>query len=69
MATVICDNGSRYHAPDHLLLFGQINLAKCAAERAQRSATTPADPDGSDRFSREYDSCKLWTGHAQIHRW
>ena len=69
MATVICDNGSRYNAPDHLLLFGQINLARCAAERAQSAAITPPDPDGSDRFGREYDTARAWTGHALIHRW
>ena len=64
MALVICDNGTCYHSPDHLLLFGQINLAKCAAERAEKAAA-----DVSDRFGREYDTARAWTQHAMIHRW
>ena len=65
MATVICDNGSHYDSPNLLLLFGQINLAKCAAERY----AITSDPDGSSRFGREYDTARMWVGHAQIHLW
>ncbi len=63
MATVITDNGRSYHCPDHLLLFGQINLAKCAAERAADAACDSA------RFGREYDTAKLWSAHGLINRW
>lgn len=67
MATVIVDGGAGwYNAPDHLLLFGQINLAACAARRAKAA---PLTGEEDDRFDREYDTCRMWAGHAQIHRW
>ena len=67
MSLVVTNDGSMYNSPEHLLLFGQINLAKCAAERAQMSSFE-IDPDGSDRFGREYDTARMWTHHAQIIR-
>ena len=47
-----------YNSGDHILLFGQINLAKCAMERAQDLNLTTAE--GSDRFKREFDTARLW---------
>lgn len=54
-------DGGLYRAPDYLLLFGQINLARCAAERAQ---TIAGICDG-DRFASEYDTAKLWA-HKKV---
>ena len=41
-----------YNSQDHILLFQQINLAKCACERAQDLNLSTAE--GSDRFKREF---------------
>ena len=43
-----------YNTPQYLLLFHQINLASCAARRAEQNVCD------SDRFSREYDTARMW---------
>ena len=58
MSLVVCGNGSLIHVNDHILLFGQINLAKCAMERAQ--GVNAATLEGRDRFLREYETARLW---------
>ena len=47
-----------YNSGDHILLFGQINLAKCAMERAQDLNLSTAE--GSYRFKREFETARLW---------
>lgn len=56
-----------YSSPDHILLFGQINLAKCAMDRAQQLSISTVE--GSDRFKREYDTARLWArrGNSCMH--
>lgn len=58
MSLVVCDNGFMYNAPDHILLFEQINIAKCAMERAKSVNLTTQT--GSDRFRAEFDTARLW---------
>jgi len=58
MSIVICGNGSMYNADDHILLFQQINLAKCAMERAK--AVDLSTAEGSDRFRGEFVTARLW---------
>jgi hypothetical protein len=47
-------DGSTYRAPTYLLFFDQINVAKCAADRAVDNVLD------AERFSREYDTAKMW---------
>jgi hypothetical protein len=47
-----------YSCQDHILLFSQINIAKCAMERAQQLNLSTVE--GSDRFKREFDTARLW---------
>jgi hypothetical protein len=47
-----------YNANDHILLFGQINLAACAMGRAR--ALSLSTEEGSSRFKREFDTARLW---------
>jgi hypothetical protein len=58
MSLVVCGDGSMYNADDHILLFGQINLAKCAMERAK--AANLATEEGSELFKREFDTARAW---------
>ena len=47
--------GTRYRAPNRLALFDQINLAKCASERAKVYVID------RDRFAGEYVTAASWT--------
>jgi hypothetical protein len=58
MSIVVCGDGSMYNSQDHILLFQQINLAKCAMERAQDLNLSTAE--GGDRFKREFGTARLW---------
>ena len=58
MSLVVCGDGSMYNANDHILLFQQINLAKCAMERAQQLNLSTGE--GSYRFKREFDTARFW---------
>lgn len=58
MSLVVCGDGSMYNANDHILLFGQINLAACAMGRAR--ALSLSTEEGSSRFKREFDTARLW---------
>lgn len=58
MSIVVCGNGHMYQSPDHILLFEQINIAKCAMERAKAADTRTQA--GSERFRAEFDSARLW---------
>ena len=46
---------SRAHLPEYILLFDQINLAKCATDRAS------ANLHNKERFRGEYDTAKMWS--------
>jgi hypothetical protein len=48
--------GTRYRAPNRLGLFDQINLAKCAAERAKVYVID------RERFAGEYVTAASWNG-------
>ena len=52
-----------YRAPDKLGLFDQINLARCAAERAK------ANVWDTDRFTVEYAAAASWSGKRVILGW
>lgn len=55
--TDICSAaGTLYRAPNRLALFDQINLAKCASERAKVYVIN------QDRFQGEYVTAASWTG-------
>lgn len=58
--TVCTAAGTLYRAPNRLGLFEQINLAKCAAERAKIHAIDAA------RFEGEYVTAAFWTGKRVI---
>jgi hypothetical protein len=53
-------NGHLYHTPQYLLLFQQINLASCAARRAQENV------QDSERFGREYDTARMWARKSVV---
>jgi hypothetical protein len=54
--TICSAAGTLYRAPKKLNLFDQINLARCAAERAK------ANMWDVDRFAVEYATAASWTG-------
>jgi hypothetical protein len=46
---------SRAHMPEFILLFDQINIARCATDRAM------ANHRNRERFNGEYDTAKMWS--------
>jgi len=56
-------NGTLYRAPNRLGLFDQINLARCAAERAKENAWD------TSRFESEYVAATHWTRKRVILGW
>ena len=62
--TSICSAaGTFYRAPNRLCLFEQINLAKCASERAKVYVTD------TDRFESEYVTAAHWATKRVILGW
>jgi|LakMenE01Jun11ns_1017448.scaffolds.fasta_scaffold8760169_2 hypothetical protein len=55
-STICSAAGTLYRAPKKLGLFDQINLARCAAERAK------ANVWDIDRFAVEYAAAASWSG-------
>ena len=64
MSIVVCGNGHMYHSPDHILLFEQINIAKCAMDRAR--ATDTRTQAGSERFRAEFETARVWARRGMI---
>ena len=59
-STICSAAGTLYRAPNKIGLFDQINLAKCAAERAK------ANVWDTDRFTVEYAAAASWSGKRVI---
>jgi hypothetical protein len=61
--TICTAAGTMYRAPNRLALFDQINLAKCATERAKVYVTDSA------RFEGEYVTAAHWASKRVIVGW
>lgn len=61
--TICTAAGTLYRAPNRLALFDQINLAKCASDRAIAYVTDSA------RFESEYVAAATWATKRVIVGW